>query len=457
MLLYQYHSLQYNDSIRLLILHPSSNDSSPIICTIQHARLSDTSLEYEAISYTWGDVTCQQPIYFYNGTRELRVGINCLNVLRHLRLGGCNQQLWIDAICIDQENLIERANQVCIMNKIFHSALGVRVHLGEETPGSCVLFEELVDADKSLLSTGTCNRLPSSDIIAKELDNLFQRPWFRRVWVLQEVQQKRSVTFMCGSAGASWAALRDCLFGYGRGTLITRHPLPLALDLIYDPSPGPSSTQLSLWILLFQSRDCLATDPRDKVFALSSLIRSVQTDMDFLIDYTESVEEIFIKCGLFLLPTLGLRLLTAIRHPHNREMPSWIPDWSQRLPLGFSFFSPDLYETESGSVEPRRWNPPDTDTFFVHLPSRTGSGSLKLNVMGVRYAQITHSSRTFSFNRLEDAEAQMKELYYHLDNLSELISPMVMRDSAISSSQLGREITDGMCIGKVELKQLFLL
>jgi hypothetical protein len=63
----------------------------------------------------------------------------------------------------------------------------------------------------------------------------------------------------------------------------------------------------------------------------------------------------------------------------------------------------------------------------------------------------------FSFDNLEDAEAQRKELYYHLDNLRELFSPMDMRDGAISFSQLGQDIRAGMYIGKVKLKPLYLL
>lgn len=145
---YRYRSLEHKDSLRLLILHPSADDSAPITCSIRHARLCDPALEYEAISYTWGDNTIRQIVYFHNGRRGIHVGINCHDMLGYLRHKHDNRTLWIDAICIDQGNLIERAAQVCIMDEIYASASCVVIHLGKETPGSSLLFQHLVEVDE---------------------------------------------------------------------------------------------------------------------------------------------------------------------------------------------------------------------------------------------------------------------------------------------------------------------
>lgn len=441
---YRYLSLEYVDSIRLLILHPSSNDQSPITCTIRHARLSDAWLKYEAISYTWGNVTCHQPIYFHSHKRELRVRTNCHDALRHLRQEDRDRQLWIDAICINQEDLNERANQVRLMEKIYQIALDVIVYLGEDTPGSRVLFGELADADTELSLRGTCDRPPPSDLIIGELDNLLQRPWFKRVWVLQEVHMNASVTFMCGLNCASSIALSRCLFGYRNNTLVTRLEDILAISLIERGIKSYPTAQLSLWYLLYWSRTFLATDYRDKVFALRSLISQRRTDMDFLISYVENVEEIFTKTAIFLLPALGLQLLTATRHPHTMEMPSWIPDWSQRLPLDFYFFSflDELSESQS----------PDTNTLYTHSLLRARSGLVELHVKGMRYSKISHMSQPFLFSSLGDAEAQMKDMYYHLKNLRNLLSPTDISDRANSPGQLGQDLMDGTCKGRTTLE-----
>lgn len=140
MLPYRYQPLQHSDSIRILILRPSSNTSDPLIARLRHLRLSDASLKHEAVSYTWGDNSDQQTIYFHNGGSELRIGRNCHNALRSLRYERQERWLWIDAICIHQQNLRERADQVQIMDRIYTSAFSVLVYLGEETIGSRILF-----------------------------------------------------------------------------------------------------------------------------------------------------------------------------------------------------------------------------------------------------------------------------------------------------------------------------
>lgn len=84
--------------------------------------------------------------------------------------------------------------------------------------------------------------------------------------------------------------------------------------------------------------------------------------MDQLIDYTKCVKEVFSKLIELLLPWVGLRLLVATRHPHNLRMASWVPDWSQNLPLDVYQF---LYLDPSGlakgshdrefNVKMKRW------------------------------------------------------------------------------------------------------
>lgn len=131
--LYRYQPLQHDDSIRILVLHPSLQESDPITCSIRHERLSDASLEYEAVSYTWGDTTQQRAIYFRDRKGELAVGENCHYALQCLRLGHKDRLLWIDAICINQENITERSRQVRIMDSVYNRAFSVVVFLGKKS------------------------------------------------------------------------------------------------------------------------------------------------------------------------------------------------------------------------------------------------------------------------------------------------------------------------------------
>jgi hypothetical protein len=248
MLHYQYESLPYDDSLRILIIHPSSNEVDPVTCTIRHARLSDTLLEYEALSYTWGDVTQKQEIHICEHSqpesgRKLLVGRNCHSALYHLRHGSRDRSFWIDAICINQEDLEERSKQVRVMDKIYCFASNITVYLGESTPGSRLFFNMPAPADQGLILE---SYRPSTDVITRELDELYRRPWFRRVWVLQEVSGKSGVTYMCGRDSASFHTFAELMDVHGTH-LVNKEPRPLAFNLV-DTAPTEFSTpQFNLW------------------------------------------------------------------------------------------------------------------------------------------------------------------------------------------------------------------
>jgi hypothetical protein len=154
-------------------------------------------------------------------------------------------------------------------------------------------------------------------------EDWFRDPWFTRVWVLQEVCAKSSVQFISDFASFSYTSVLKLYVGY-RGTTVTRKYWPLALQWICVPPREFSTPQLNLWNRLEDSREYLATEPKYRVFDLKSLIGSGQSEMNLLIDYAQSLEECYTRVATFLLPVLGLRLFTAVRHPHDKKMPSWI-------------------------------------------------------------------------------------------------------------------------------------
>ena len=107
-----------NNEIRLLTLHPAQSKDSPIQCTLCHASLLSPSLPaYEAVSYVWGEYKFDSPIllngqYFY-------VTSNLGSILRYLRQNEESRLLWVDALCINQRDTQERAEQVGLMRTIF--------------------------------------------------------------------------------------------------------------------------------------------------------------------------------------------------------------------------------------------------------------------------------------------------------------------------------------------------
>lgn len=190
---------------RIMHLHAGSGDDTIQFSLRTTACETEPQVHYEALSYAWGDTAKTYEITCRNNSSSLRVTLNCYNALRSLRLPGKTRTLWIDAICIDQEDLDERRAQVAIMQSIYHSACQVVVYLGEDGNGSDAVIQYLQDDFEPLQYSrrGVDVQHPSDEALAE----FCARPWFSRVWVLQEVFRKQSIELRCGTRSIRWKAL----------------------------------------------------------------------------------------------------------------------------------------------------------------------------------------------------------------------------------------------------------
>jgi Heterokaryon incompatibility protein (HET) len=136
---YTYTHLGQPTSFRLLKVLPGEF-AKPLRCSLVECAL-DSKVQYEALSYTWGDprdrgsITCDG--------REILATKPCLDAIQHLRLRLQPRLLWIDAVCINQESLPERSQQVKLMGKIYHQAAKVLVWLGCKDGNTPTAFELL--------------------------------------------------------------------------------------------------------------------------------------------------------------------------------------------------------------------------------------------------------------------------------------------------------------------------
>lgn len=132
---YTYESLPNTDSIRLLFVEPVMDHADEIRCSLRSFPISRES-EYQALSYSWGmddgdDSICEQIIV---DGRSLGVTRNLFEGLRRIFARDQFQKpIWIDAVCIDQNNVEERSSQVARMGEIFSNAGKVLCWLGEGT------------------------------------------------------------------------------------------------------------------------------------------------------------------------------------------------------------------------------------------------------------------------------------------------------------------------------------
>jgi hypothetical protein len=166
-----------HNRIRLLRLLPHQDRNADIQCYLFEYVLDDSySHLFEALSYVWGDANDKLPI-FIHGYR-LDVTLNLHAALSQLRNHSIDRVLWIDAICINQDDQSEKEHQILSMATIYSQAYRVLVWLGAAADDSDLVFKEIRSIeDRISMSASEKEQFESAGLA------LLQRPWFRRIWV----------------------------------------------------------------------------------------------------------------------------------------------------------------------------------------------------------------------------------------------------------------------------------
>jgi len=184
---YQYSPLSQSpdslDRIRLLRLLPANTEArheeAEIRCELFEYPLQSSNSSthlYEALSYVWGSPENRRSIRV-NGS-ELLVTENLYAALLHLRNAYLARVIWIDAICIDQENHHEKKRQIQLMSKIYGLAQRVVVWLGEATDMSDVAMGGI-----RMIAEQRSPNLENFEVMQGLIISLLRRPWFERIWV----------------------------------------------------------------------------------------------------------------------------------------------------------------------------------------------------------------------------------------------------------------------------------
>jgi hypothetical protein len=303
-------------AFRLIRLIRGEDD--PIQCQLFEAWLHrpEGVVDYAALSYAWGGIERRHEI-MVNGSR-MTVTKNLYLALRYLRCQEQDRILWIDAICIDQDNDKERGHQVRQMASIYNEAERVIIWLGLATYDTDFImhFMKLLEEESikyacnnwktsnerwvniwSIIQTGLSSVLTFRQ--REGLTSLLDRSWFKRVWILQEVANARAAEVICGtkSVSARIFALIPSLMG------ITPDP---HCQAVLDIMPGPSrksswwTQKRNLQTLLLKFGKSEASDPRDLIYALLGM-SSDACDTDLLqVNYEKSVQEVIHDAALFL-------------------------------------------------------------------------------------------------------------------------------------------------------------
>ncbi|PMD67661.1 HET-domain-containing protein, partial [Hyaloscypha bicolor E] len=281
--------------IRLLVLkskYQSERGSYRynIECSLRLVPLYLLSItNYEALSYTWGSPE--------DGVREIRLGgkpfdvrINLWWALDHLRYPDRPRILWIDALCIDQSNEIERNHQVRQMGLVYREASKVIVWLGLPAANSNAAFEFIVDGNTASLDiqAGACEI--SNPVHTTNLNAFFalcERGYWSRLWVVQEIVLAKELMVSCGPNVATWTAFSRALQGYEHYDRIKS-----SLPYLFDRQRSDRYYECRLINLLEACQASECADPRDKVYGLLGLANDCGED-ELVVDYSKTVYEVY--------------------------------------------------------------------------------------------------------------------------------------------------------------------
>jgi hypothetical protein len=352
---YQYIALQ-NTEFRLLKILPERK--TMIKCDIIHVSFDDPTSEYLAISYAWGDAGKTRKVQL--GDCSVDIGASLHGALKALRQKKDAVFVWADALCIDQNNRDERTHQVQKMTRIYSMAKSVAVWLGPEADRSDLAIELLLALSHQSSYPKGISHLIGSPTGQQKLAatvSLFEREYWSRLWVVQEIFNARSVVVYCGSTNVPWAVYKRAsdIFGQHRAeidrcllpsprsssrpTISANSQFSHSQVLVYQGPRSLSDVRSQIGLgegailkVLRAFRRKLASDPKDKLYGILGVLPQV-TRKEFRVDYSLSVKDIYTEIVDYVVKTTESVdiICDAIHfplHTGSASLPSFVPDWS---------------------------------------------------------------------------------------------------------------------------------
>jgi hypothetical protein len=352
--LYNYMPLKIQE-VRLLELFPGRDDE-PIHGSIRHVSIDDNP-KFSAISYAWGPAL--KPFYLHTEEGNVSLTSSLHAALRRLRSTTESIVLWADAICIDQANFHEKAIQIRILPRIFESAEMVFAWIGNEEDDSHEALETLLQIRTNEVKPDVwpagLPRIPPEwqdpglppmkSPVWRHIAVLFQREWFQRAWIIQEVVLASKVKIVCGSWEISWddifLAVKLCL-DWSRTLGVADNRVREMLSCLHQPytlaqtradfKSMKLSPRFNMMALLDEFAYTQSTKECDKLFALLGISLDAET-AEFDPDYSSSIETIARRYATeFVNRGHAMDLLYRSGKSKSYYFSSWVPNWTSNEP-----------------------------------------------------------------------------------------------------------------------------
>lgn len=267
--------------------------------------------------------------------------------------------IWIDQICINQNDHLERGHQVSIMKRIFSQAKEVIVWLGEEDDRMkklCEYAKKMKRSDDS--PKGALKKILGPRELQATMQRLLERPWFQRVWVLPELALARFTVVAFGRSVMSWDSLvrliRDLQLPQASGfdkqrDLLGNPRQRIAILTQMAVSQRAELAHTDIAQLLILAKASSATDIRDYIYSFYAL-----THVTTIPDYAKDPAHLFEEIAVMYINAIKWEASYSSWHDLTEEqrtsqlmsllysagalhqhlpLPSWIPDWTYRWHL----------------------------------------------------------------------------------------------------------------------------
>jgi hypothetical protein len=325
--------------------------SDPIQCRLQVHNLQETpDADYWALSYARESTSCPETLLVNDCS--FNITYNLSSALRHIRDRKKRVTIWADAVCINQTDYQERSHQIRQMSSIYRAAARVIIWLGDSN--------EATDAAMDYLRHDIRGGEWSHNVNVMEL---FCRPWWTRIWVIQEAASARhDPTIRCGNREIPWSSLRF---------LQSKVPFSGWMQFVMQirSKEASGSNELSGMIHAVPRREMFfgvvdrlrnghflswrdafalgyimkSTDPRDLTYALIGLFDK-QGVLPLLPDYHKDPHTVSCEAAAasLRLPE-GLDNLALTASITGKSLPTWVPDMADGEPGIFLLTGTDLY------------------------------------------------------------------------------------------------------------------
>jgi len=336
--------------IRLLKIAAQDNR---IFCSFGTTSIDDAP-PYMAVSYRWGSPKRTHCLLITesNSATIIEINENCFKALCRITPQSTTRYVWIDAVCINQDDEEEKFHQIPLMGEIYSSAVQVVSVFGKErTPGETQHFiRRLVESEQYQEALKPGEFYPIS--LAGESYNWSQllpltfHEYWKRAWIVQEVALSRRLTILYGESEIPWSHIELLLryFGpensprYSRyftkvdeihltvmGSLNAILPFKVFKDRVARDS------QMRLSQVAMELRRQEASDPRDHLYAFLGFSQD-SSHPELKPNPQHTPEEVYTKFMLFTLSQGDLGILEHMTRPEDYEdtrnlrLPSWVPD-----------------------------------------------------------------------------------------------------------------------------------